>query len=50
VKMPGPLAAVVAKVDATKDLSPRTFGVFLLIGGAMLVWGGLDRKRAAAPS
>lgn len=41
MKVPGPLAAVVAKVDAAEDLSPRTFAVFLLAGGVMLVWGGL---------
>jgi hypothetical protein len=41
MKLPGPVAAVTAKISAFEDVHPRLFGVALVIGAALLIASGL---------
>jgi hypothetical protein len=45
MKVPAPVAAVVAKTAALEDLNPRLFAGLLLAGGALLVCSGLRSGR-----
>jgi hypothetical protein len=44
--MNGIRAAMVARVEALKDLNPKVFGAVLIVGAVLLIASGLDHGKS----